>query len=214
MDIIWYGQAMFKLKGRSATVIIDPFDPNSTGLKFPKEVSCNLCLQTHAHSDHSNTSAVTGNPLVIKGPGEYESSGVSVRGIQTFHDSSNGSERGTNTVYHLLIDGINLVHLGDLGHILTEEQISQINSADILMVPVGSVYTIDAEAATTIVSQLEPKVVIPMHYNIPTLGYDLEGVEGFLKHMGAEGVSPLLKLSITKDKLPDETQVVVLTKSS
>lgn len=219
MDIYWLGQACFRLKGKNAQVVIDPFDPNFTGLKLPKDLSADIVLVTHEHQDHNNTAVITsstsgGKPMVFKDPGEYEVSGVVVTGIDSFHDNSNGSERGKNTIFHLMFDGLNIVHLGDLGQAqLSEEQVAQIGQTDILLTPVGSVYTIDGKQAAAIVAQLEPKIVIPMHYKIDDLKFELEGMEKFLKEMGAEGVSAQPKLSITKDKLPEEPQVVVLTKN-
>lgn len=213
MDINWFGQSLFKLKGKSTTVVIDPFDPEMVGLKLPKDLNCQLVLSTHDHGDHNNISAAEGNPVSITGPGEYEVSGVSVRGVQSFHDNSQGSERGKNTIYHILIDGVNIVHVGDLGHQLTDEQISEIGTVDILMVPVGGNYTIDAEGASKVVASLEPRIVIPMHYKIDGLKVDIGELDPFLKEMGVEKPEPIAKLSITKDKLPEETQVVVLSKS-
>lgn len=214
MEIVWYGQACFKIKGKSATVVIDPFDPEFTGLKLPKDLEAQIVLTTHPHKDHSNIEAVAGNPLVITGPGEYEAAGVSINGVAAFHDGKEGLERGKITIYHLLMDGINIVHLGDLGHVLTEEQTSEIDEADILMIPVGDGgATINSEAAAKVVSQLEPKIIIPMHYAVPGLKFEFEGVEPFLKEMGAENIEPQPKLVITKDKLPDETSTVVLSKS-
>ncbi len=216
MEITWLGQACFKLKGKNATVIIDPFDPQFIGLKLPKDLQADVVLITHDHGDHNNAAAVsgpTGKAMVFTGAGEYEINGVVITGISSFHDNTQGSERGKNIIFHLLLDGLNIVHLGDLGQEeLTEEQLNLIGQTDILMVPVGSVYTIAAKEATSIVSQLEPKIIIPMHYRIEGLNVDLEPVENFLKQMGAEDVSPSVKLSITKDKLPEEPQVVVLNK--
>ncbi len=218
MDIYWYGQACFKLKGKNATVVIDPFDPNFTGLKAPKDLSADVTLVTHSHQDHNFISAVTGpqgqKPMVFSEPGEYEVSRVVITGISSFHDNSEGSERGVNTIFHLLFDNLDIVHLGDLGQReLTEKQIAEIGQTDVLLIPVGSVYTIDSKAASNIVAQLEPKIIIPMHYKIDGLKFELEGVEGFLKEMGAEGVSAVPKLGVTKEKLPEEPQVVVLSKS-
>ena len=175
-------------------------------------------MSTHDHKDHNNTTTPKtlsgGKPMVFKDPGEYEVCGVVVTGISSFHDNSEGSERGKNTIFHLMFDGLNIVHLGDLGQSkLTEEQVSQIGQTDILLIPVGGVYTIDSKQAANIVSQLEPKIIIPMHFKIEGLKFELAGVEGFLKEMGAEGVIVQPKLSITKDKLPEEPQVVVLSKS-
>ncbi len=218
MDIYWGGQALFKLKGKNATVIIDPFDPDFTGLKLPKDLSADVVLSTHDHNDHNNTGVVKTesgeNPLVFKDPGEYEVSGAVITAISAFHDNTEGKERGKNTIFHIMQDGLNIVHLGDLGQsTLTEEQLNQIGDTDILLIPVGSVYTIDGKIASSIVSQLEPKITIPMHFKIEGLKFELEGVEGFLKEMGAENTTPIAKLSISKDKLPDEPQVILLSKS-
>ncbi|MFH0936976.1 MAG: MBL fold metallo-hydrolase [Candidatus Daviesbacteria bacterium] len=213
MDIYWYGQACFKLKGKTASVIIDPFDPEFTGLKLPKDLEGQVVLSSHSHKDHNNTSAVLGESLVISGPGEYEKAGIQITGIATFHDKVQGAERGSNTVFHILMDNLNILHLGDLGHSLTEEQTSLIDEVDILMVPVGGKYTVDAEEAAKIVAALEPKIVIPMHYSLPGLKSELSRVETFLKEMGTENMEPVSKLSITRDKLPEETTVVLLGKS-
>ncbi len=214
MEIIWYGQACFKLKGKNASVVIDPYDPNMVGLKLPKELEADIVLKTHEHGDHNNVSAVSGSPRVFEGPGEYESKGVLITAVSSFHDKTQGSERGINTIFHVVIDDLKIVHLGDLGQAsLTEEQIQEIDQTDILLIPVGSVYTINAKEAANIVSQLEPRIVIPMHYSLPGLSIELEPVENFLKEMGAEAVVPAPKLSITKDKLPEEPQVVVLSKT-
>lgn len=218
MDIYWFGQACFKLKGKNASVVIDPYDPDFTGLKLLRDLSADITLVTHGHQDHNFTSVVTASsgaePIVFDKPGEYEVAGAVITGISSFHDNSAGSERGANTIFHLLFDNLDIVHLGDLGQSkLTEDQVAQIGQTDILLVPVGSVYTIDAKAASEIVSQLEPKIIIPMHYKIDGLKFELEEVDGFLKEMGAENVVVQPKLSITQEKLPEEPQVVVLSKN-
>lgn len=218
MDIYWGGQACFRLKGKTVTVIIDPFDPNFTGLKLPKELQADVVLSTHDHGDHNNTSAVLSPqgraPAIFKDPGEYEVGGVVITGIPSYHDDTQGSERGLNTIFHLLFDGLNIVHLGDLGQAkLTEGQITQIGEVDILLVPVGSVYTISGKAAADISAQLEPKIIIPMHYFIEGLKFELESADKFLKEMGVEEVVAQPKLSITKERLPEEPMVVVLSKS-
>ncbi len=217
MDIYWGGQALFKLKGKQASVIIDPFDPEFTNLKLPKDLIADVVLSTHSHNDHNNSKAVSlpegKSPMVFDLPGEYEVNGVVITGINSFHDNSQGSERGKNIIFHLLFEGLNIVHLGDLGQSqLTEAQIAQISATDILLIPVGGIYTIDAKAAAGIISQLEPSIIIPMHYKIEELKAELDPVDKFLKEMGAEGVVVQPKLSITKDKLPEEPQIVVLSK--
>ena len=115
MDIYWYGQACFKLKGKNAVVILDPFDPDFTGLRLPKDFEADIVLKTHDHKDHNNVNGVSGSPLIFGGPGEYEVKGVVITGIPSFHDNSEGKERGLNTIYNITIDGLNVVHLGDLG---------------------------------------------------------------------------------------------------
>ncbi len=214
MDINWYGQSMFKLKGKSTTVVIDPYNPSMLELKPLKEIESQVVLISHSHPDHNYVKAIVDNPMIIEGPGEYEISGISIVGVQTYHDTEKGAQRGKNTVYNVNIDGINVVHLGDLGHLLTEEDVSQIGNVDILLVPVGGNYTINAEDAAKVVSQLEPKIVIPMHYKFDDLKLEIEGVDPFLKEMGAESVTPSPKLTVSKDKLPGETQVILLSKSS
>ncbi len=210
MDIYWGGQAMFRLKGKAQTVVLDPFDPDFTGLELPKDWQADVVLSSHEHEDHNNIAAVTSDgTMVFSDPGEYEVKGVVITGIA----SSHGEGRGTNTIFHLMFDNLNIVHLGDLGQsFLSEEQITQIGEVDILLIPVGSVYTIDGKQASEIVSQLEPKVIIPMHYFIEGLKFQLDPVDKFLKEMGAEGLIAQPKLSITKDKLPEEPQVILLAK--
>lgn len=218
MDIYWYGQACFKLRGKNTTVIIDPYDPDFTGLKLPKDLQSDVVLSTHDHEDHNFISAVKnmqgGKPMVFDKAGEYEVGGAVITGINSFHDNSNGGERGANIIFHLTIDNLDIVHLGDLGqNKLTESQIVEIGQTDILLIPVGSVYTIDAKVASDIVAELEPKIIIPMHYKIEGLKFELDSVDGFLKEMGAEGAAPIPKFSISKDRLPEEPMVVVLNKS-
>ncbi len=218
MDIYWGGQALFKLKGKNASVIIDPFDPEMMGFKLPKDLTADLVLVSHDHPDHNNSGVISspsgGKAMVFKKPGEYEVAGAVVTAIDSFHDDTNGSERGKNLIFHIMIDGLNILHLGDLGQsILTEEQLAQIGQVDILLIPVGSIFTIDGKTAASIVAQIEPSIIIPMHFKIEGLKFELEGVEGFLKEMGIEALEALPKLSITKEKLPEEPQVVVLSKS-
>lgn len=213
MDIYFYGQACVKLKGKTAQVFIDPYKEEFTGLKLPKDLTADIAISTHNHDDHNNLEAITGDPIKITGPGEYEVKGVSVLGVSTFHDKEEGAQRGRNTVYNVGIDGLNVVHLGDLGHTLSENVIDEIGATDILFIPVGGIYTIDAKTASDVVTQLEPKIVIPIHYKLSGLKFELDPLENFLKEMGFENLEAQLKLSVTKDKLPEELQVVVLSKA-
>jgi L-ascorbate metabolism protein UlaG (beta-lactamase superfamily) len=212
MEIVYLGHSAFKLKGKSSSVVTDPY--NEKAGKFPKDVDANIVTVTHDHPDHNEINKVGGNPFVISGPGEYEVGGVSVIGIATFHDEKNGSERGLNTAYVIEMEGLRVLHLGDLGHKLTQPQLEEIGAIDVALVPVGGFYTIDAKTASEVVKQVDPWVVIPMHYQQPgldpTVFEKLTGVEEFLKEMGKAETLPVPKYSITADKLPPELQVVVL----
>ncbi len=213
MEITHLGHSSFKIKGKSAVVVTDPYNSQMVGIKFPK-TEADVITISHNHQDHNSTEAVDGIPVVISGPGEYEVKGVKILGISVFHDNSNGSERGKNTVYRINIDGVSIVHCGDLGHKFNDSQLEMLNGANILLIPTGGFYTIDAQIACEVVSQIDPNIIIPMHYNSPNLNQEnfgkLAGVDAFLKQMGKEGLVPQPKLVITKDKLPEEPMVVVL----
>lgn len=197
------------------TIVTDPFTPEIVGIKFPK-VEANIVTISHQHKDHNNSQAVLGNPgnpYVVKGPGEYEVSGVFIRGISSFHDNKEGAERGKNTIYRIDLEGLSLVHLGDLGQKLTDEQLDFLSGVDILFIPVGGTYTIDAEQASELIPKIEPSIVIPMHYNETKLNQENFGklgkLESFFSEMGKElNIQP--KISVKKDKLPEELQVVAL----
>ncbi len=215
MQIVWKGQSCFQIitsqgKNHQVNIIIDPFD-EGTGLRVPK-LEADVLLVTHQHADHNNVKAVAGNPFFIGEPGEYEVKGVFIQGISSFHDSSLGKERGLNTIYTIESEELKVCHLGDLGQKeLTPEQLENIGEVDILMIPVGGIYTIGAKEAVKIMSQIEPNIIIPMHYQIPKLKIKLDGLEKFLKIMGIKKIEAIPKLSIKKkDILPEEAKIVVL----
>ena len=215
MQIFWKGQACFQIltsrgKNGELSIVVDPYE-ESIGLKLPN-LQADILLVTHNHFDHNNAKEVQGSPFVISNPGEYDVKGVCIQGILSFHDDTQGKERGLNTMYTIEVEGMKLCHLGDLGQKeLTGEQLNQIGDVDILFVPVGGVYTIDGKEASHIVSQLEPKIVIPMHYAVPKLKAKLGGVEEFLKLLGAKSVKAEPKLLVKeRDLVNEETRVVVL----
>jgi L-ascorbate metabolism protein UlaG (beta-lactamase superfamily) len=214
MDISPLGHSSFRIKGKTVTVVTDPFDATLVGFPYPKHIAADIVTVSHGHKDHNAVSLIEGNPYVVNGPGEYEVKGVGIIGISLFHDTEKGESRGTVTAYHIDIDGVNIVHMGDVGNTLTSDDVERLDGVDILMIPVGGVYTLDSNQAAGLISELEPSVVIPMHYQTPRHSPKefgkLSPVSTFLKIMGKEDVVPVPKLSITKDRLPAEMQVVVL----
>lgn len=209
MNINWYGQSYFKISGKNAIVVIDPYDAK-IGLK-PARTEADIALVTHSHHDHNNLEVIKGEPIVVDGPGEYSIKGVEIKGIASFHDKKEGKERGLNTIYTFEVDEIKMCHLGDLGQILTDDQIDKIGNVDILLVPIGGVYTIDTDEAIEVVNQIEPRMVIPMHYKVAGLNINLDNIDKFAKEMGADVKKAVAKLSIKKKELPsDETQTVIM----
>ncbi|KKS31837.1 hypothetical protein A2380_01990 [candidate division WWE3 bacterium RIFOXYB1_FULL_43_24] len=213
MEITYIGHSCFKIKGKKdLTIVIDPYDPK-IGYKLPK-MDADILLTTHNHFDHYNISGVSGYKLLIDGPGEYEVNGAFIYGIPTFHDDKKGDERGTQTMYVIDIDGFTLMHLGDLGHELNTELLEKISKVDVLMIPIGGVYTINAEKAAQVISSLEPGIVLPMHYKTDDLvGFDdLQGLDKFMDEMGIENNvkrEEKLKISSGSD-IPEDTEVIIL----
>ena len=210
MDITWLGHSCFRLRGRDAAAVTDPC-AKSTGYSIGRPAA-DIVTVSHDHPGHNNVAAIPGSPHIVRGPGEFEISGVLIMGIRTYHDEEHGSHLGRNTAYVLDVDDVRICHLGDLGHVPTPEQVEELGSVDILLAPVGGSNTIDASAAVATVSLLEPKLVIPMHYQTPAAKAELDPLDRFLKEMGAPTAlqERQPKLSVTKSTLPHETKVQVL----
>ncbi len=180
MKLRWLGHSCFLLTASDGTKIAtDPF--NETVGYLPPTVSADFVTVSHEHFDHNSVRAIDGKPRTIKGPGEHKAGKHKVIGVESFHDESMGAKRGQNTIFVLEIDGMRLAHLGDLGHLLTEKQLEAMGQIDVLMIPVGGTYTIDAPQAVEVMRQLSPKVTIPMHYKTEVLSLPLSPVDDFLK---------------------------------
>jgi len=212
MDIFYLGHSSFKLKGKDASIITDPFDSKKVGLKYSSN-EADIVSISHEHEDHNAVSTIKGEPKVISGPGEYEIKGTSILGFSSFHDSKNGEERGKNTIYVFEIDEVRICHLGDLGHKLSDSLIESLGDIDVLMIPVGGIYTIDPTEAVEIVRDIEPSFILPMHYYVDGMNKEtfgkLEPVETFLKEV-ALTVEKMPKLTIKKEEVDLEVQKVIL----
>ena len=213
MEITYIGHSCFKIKGKTINLVIDPYDPSVTGYKLPK-LSCDVLLTTHDHSDHNYIQGVTDYRLLVDGPGEYEIGGCFIYGRYVYHDNKEGEERGKVTMYLMTVDDLNILHVGDLGAELSQEDIQRLPEIDVLMIPVGNKYTINAKTATKVISSVEPSYVLPMHYKTDDLKIEgLTGLKEFLDEMGVEDeeVKEVDKLVINaKSDSESKTQVVVL----
>ena len=211
MIITWCGHSCFKIQTKlneGITVTTDPFD-KKIGLK-PPAFESDIVTVSHNHYSHNNVKALRGKPFVIKTAGEYDVKGVAVHGVESYRDNDKGKERGINIIYRINMDDITMAHLGDLGHELGEKQLEALVGIDILFVPVGGKYTLDAKKAVAVVNQIEPRIVIPMHYQTDGLKVDLDGVEKFVKELGLKPTNEV-KLKITKKDLPqDDMDLVIL----
>jgi L-ascorbate metabolism protein UlaG (beta-lactamase superfamily) len=208
MEITWLGHSSFRLKGSQTTVVTDPY-PQDLGYTLGKQTA-NIVTVSHMHPSHSYVEGVGGEPKIIKSPGEYEISNTLIIGLATFHDREQGTLKGKNTVFVVQIDELSVCHLGDLGHTLTSQQVEDIGNVDVLLVPVGGVSTINATVAAEVVRQLEPRIVIPMHFKTPVVTRDLEPVDRFMKEMSVKDTTSRPKLNVTRTSLPAGTQVILL----
>ncbi len=212
MKIKWLGHSCFLITSKDGTrVITDPYAVGG-GINYsPIKETADIVVVSHGHDDHSNVSAVRGTLEVVAGNGTKKTAqGIQFRGIASYHDASQGTQRGPNTIFCFTIDNIKLCHLGDLGHVLSPGQVNEIGAVDILFIPVGGFYTIDASIASQVCDQLKPKVVIPMHFKTPRCTYPMAGVEDFLK--GKQNVRRVgdSEVEFERERLPAATEIVLL----
>ncbi len=210
MKITWLGHASFLIESGGKKLISDPFNEKLGYPVYEEEVD--IATVSHEHWDHNATSRLKGNPAVIKSTGEFNIAGFKIIGFPAYHDKSKGKERGNNTVYKICAEGINLLHMGDLGHLLSSEQYLRLGQVDLLLLPVGGVYTIDADEAYQIVQAINPAIIIPMHFNTPHLCFELAPVEQFTCKFDQVIKQPFLE--ITADNLPEQAEIIVLDYTS
>jgi len=216
MTIQWYGHSCFKIStkpegrgsGEDAVIFTDPFD-KSIGLR-PPQGKADIVTISHSHPDHNNPDALKGEPVVLDLPGEYSIKGVSITGVGSFHDKVQGAEYGHNVIFVIESEGVRFCHLGDLGMPLDKKQLEEVNGVDILAIPVGGPHSLDAKEAKTVVDQIEPKIILPMHYKIPGLKLKIGDEKGFCKEIGTCPREKMAKLILKKKDLEGAERKVVL----
>lgn len=210
LRIRWFGHACFLISSSSGVrVLTDPFD-ETVGYNLP-HTAADIVTSSHDHFDHSNVSVAEGNPQILKGPGEYRDDKVSVYSVETWHDTEHGARRGKNHVFIIEADGVRIVHMGDIGHDLIPSQLDAIGRVDVLLVPCGGYYTIDAEGAKRLVSSTNPRVVIPMHYRTDAIhDWPIARVDEFLKRFDNVVELDCSELELIPGALPKDTTVYAL----
>jgi L-ascorbate metabolism protein UlaG (beta-lactamase superfamily) len=214
VDITWLGHACFRLRGRDVTILTDPYEGDDWGYA-PLATSANVVTVSNAHPHHAGVSRVDGQPRVLRGPGEYEIGGALIWGVRT---SNRPVQDGMpppprNTAFIIQVEELTICHLGDLASApLAGDELTRINGSDVLLVPVGGHCTINASQAAEVVAQVEPKLIVPMHYATEeTRGHlPLDDIERFCKELGATDSAPRNRLSVTASSLPAEPTVVLL----
>lgn len=212
MRIRYLGHAAFYLEPEQGpSIITDPYRPgcyNGALALGAITERAEVALVSHEHDDHCAADVLPGSPTVLTGAGAV--GGVEFRVVPAEHDERGGAERGANRIFCFTLDGLRVCHLGDLGHVPTPTQVAAIGETDLLFVPVGGHFTIDAQGAARTVAALSPKAVIPMHYKVPKVDFPIAPVDDFLrlqKNVERVGGS---EMTIARDSLPRETTVYVL----
>lgn len=212
MIIKWLGHSCFKLvSGQGTSIVLDPYDVEYTGLSC-KKIKADIVSTSHGHSDHNAIHQVEGYDLVISNSGHNVYKDIEIKSIDSFHDPQKGKLRGKNLITVVTIDSLKVCHFGDMGENLTEKQIKEIGQVDIILIPIGGIYTIDSVQSKAFIDILKPKITIPMHYKIENLKFDLGYLDAFLQNFDKSETMILDKseLNITKQNLSDYPNIVVL----
>lgn len=209
LEITWYGHSMFAIAGGGVTVVVDPV-PSEVGYRY-EPVAADAVLVTHGHFDHSFLAGVTGSPRILNESGELDVGGVVVDGIDSFHDSRRGKERGTNLIFTWEQAGFRLAHLGDLGDFPETATLDRLRGLDIAMIPVGGIYTIDGEQAVRLAADLAPAIVIPMHYGTPACAIPLDPIDKFTSRFpGPVREVTGRPLVITREAMPSASEAWIV----
>lgn len=210
MEIFWYGHSCFRMTERGlATVVVDPFDSNVVGF-YPLKLKSDIVAVSHDAPGHNFTYAVKGAGHILTGPGEYEIGGVFITAVQTDGNSRKKVEHSRNTLYVFDYEGLTVAHLGDLKQVPTQAEIEALGPVNIVLIPIGGGEGLNAAKAAEVVSQLEPNIIIPMHYKMNEGKTPLDSLDKFIKEMGLQPIDTIPSLKITKSGLPAESKVIVL----
>lgn len=210
LKIRWHGHACFEITNE-VTLVTDPHDGKSIGIHAPNVVG-DIILVSHDHYDHNSIKSVEKDDSKIVTDGRKRTiSNVQINGFDSYHDECKGEKRGSNIIYKFISDGIKFCHLGDLGHSLDETTVQQIGDIDILFIPIGGTYTIDAERAWDLVNIIKPKITVPMHYKIEGLSLPIAGVDPFLEKNKFKILKVGNEIDIEKEELPTEPEIWVFT---
>ncbi|ACL75452.1 MBL fold metallo-hydrolase [Ruminiclostridium cellulolyticum] len=208
MKIKWFGHSCFLLTSDNGIrILTDPFN-EQVGYPLP-ETRADIVTTSHDHYDHDNVEIIKGSYKHIKGIGDFTYDNITIRGVSTFHDEMGGAKRGKNTVFIYSIDDITICHLGDLGHALSQEQIKEIGKVDVLLVPIGGVYTIDGNTAIEVIKLLKPRISIPMHYKTEHLSFELDGLDSFLSKISGKRAN-CNEIVLNKDSLSEYSEILAL----
>ena len=210
MKVKWLGHASFLITASNGTrIITDPYGEYG-GLSYnPIREAADIVLISHDHGDHTGAK-IGGDPKIVTGAGSRQIAGIDIKGVATYHDTSQGKERGPNTVFCFTVDGMRACHLGDLGHDLSASEIEDIGRVDVLMIPVGGFFTIDAGTADSICERMKPGVIIPMHYRTDKCEFPIAGVDEFLQGKSAVKRLDTSEVELKPEDLPDKGEILVL----
>jgi len=212
MKLKWNGHACFTVTSDSGVIIIiDPYEPGgfAGALRYaPVPDKADLVLITHEHSDHNFVKGLKGSPKLVRESGELR--GIKIKALPAFHDDRQGAERGKNLLFSFLVDGIRVAHLGDLGHMLDQQQVDQLEHPDVLLIPVGGTFTIDADHAFRLTNMIKPKIAVPMHFKTEKVDFPIKPAEKFSELFTKVKKLEQSEVEISKSGLPQTTEVWVL----
>jgi len=210
IQIRWHGHACFEITN-DVTLVTDPHDGKSIGIPAPN-VTGDIILVSHDHYDHNSVKTVEKEGAkIVTDERKRNISNIDIKGIESFHDECKGEKRGSNIIYKFIVDGINFCHLGDLGHEIDEVTVQKIGDVDILFVPIGGTFTVDADEAWKVIKSIKPKIAIPMHYKIGGLSLPIEGIDSFLGKNNYKTIKVGNEIDIEKEDLPSEMEIWTFT---